>query len=124
VILDQEQLIASYPFLARRYQRVAICDATAVRECCERAAQLAAGDPAHEPAAVFYAFADRRRAFPFAWKLMANVVARSQAHANGLQLRAVSTELDALCIEVLYRRMTWEAVREWFARRLGPLEAA
>lgn len=28
MILDQEQLIASYPFLARRYQRVAIRDAT------------------------------------------------------------------------------------------------
>jgi hypothetical protein len=67
---------------------------------------------------MFFAFADRRRAFPFAWKLMADFITRAQARVNGLTLEATGEELERLCVDVLYRRVTWEDVQRWFARRL------
>lgn len=118
--LSPEALAAWYPFVARRYKRVALFDPLAVQACCELAAALAAGDPATEPAAMFFAFASKRRAFPFAWKLMAGLIARQQAELNGLTLGATLDDLAALCVEVLFRRMDWEAVRAWFAPRVSP----
>jgi hypothetical protein len=118
MILDADQLVTGYPFIAARHRRVPICDAGAVHGCCARAQTLACGDPREEPAAMFFAFADRRRAFPFAWKLMADFITRAQARVNGLTLEATGEELERLCVDVLYRRVTWEDVQRWFARRL------
>jgi hypothetical protein len=120
MILDAQQLVTGYPFIAARHRRVAICDAVAVQACCLRAGELAAGDPIVEPAAMFFVFAERRRAFPFAWKLMVDVVARAQARANGLVLQASREELEQLCLDVLYRRTSWEGVRGWILPRLQP----
>lgn len=123
MILDAGRIVAGYPFVARRYGRVPLCDASAVGACFERAAELAGGMTADEPSAVFFALASRRRAFPFAWKLMARLVARAQATSNGLALDATAEELDALCVEVLYQRATWPDVRAWFAARQRPASA-
>ena len=76
------------------------------------------GASADEPASIFFAFADRRRAFPFAWKLMAVLLARRQAALNGLSLDSTASELDALCIDVLYQHASWETIRAWFTLRL------
>ncbi len=92
----------------------------AIGPCFERAAQLAGAVLADEPAAVFYALASKRRAFPFAWKLMARLTAGIQATTNGLALDALLEDLDALCVEVLYQRATWPDVRAWFAARQRP----
>jgi hypothetical protein len=121
VILDPEQLIQGYPFFARRHRRVPMCDPAAVHACCQQATELAQGAPEDEPAAVFFAFADRRRAFPFAWKLMAGYVAMAQARLNHHKLRATQDELDQLCRAVLYRQVSWPEVRAWFQQRLVPL---
>ncbi len=118
MILDSARVVAGYPFTARRHGRVPLCDAVAVAACFDTAAEPSAGRGADEPAAVFFALASKRRAFPFAWKLMARIVARAQAEANGLHLDADAAELDALCAEVLYKRATWESVRGWFAERV------
>ena len=120
MILDPGRIVAGYPFVARRYGRVALCDAVAVGACFEQAAELASERPADEPAAVFYALAAKRRAFPFAWKLMAGLVARAQATANGLAVDAQAEELDALCVEVFCHRAAWADVRAWFAARQHP----
>jgi hypothetical protein len=120
VILGADDLVAAWPHIAERHGRVPLCDAVAVRQCCECATTLAAGDLLTEPAAMFFAFADRRRAFPFGWKLMADFITRAQAHANGLELEVTREELDDWCIAVLHRRAGWETVRDWFAERVKP----
>ncbi len=120
MILDAGDLVAAWPHIAERHGRVPLCDAVAVRLCCERAASLASGDLLAEPAAMFFAFADRRRAFPFGWKLMADFIARAQAHADGLEILATRAELDAWCVAVLHRRAAWEDVRDWFVGRVTP----
>lgn len=116
MILDPSQIVAGYPFVARRLRRVAMCDPVAVQQACERAKALATSEE-EEPAAVFLAFAERRRAFPFAWKAMAAIVMRAQALTNGLRLEVAEDDLDRLCVEVLYRRVGWAEVRAWFAAR-------
>lgn len=119
MILDPSQIVAGYPFVARRLRRVAICDPIAVQQACERARELAAS-ATEEPAAIFLAFAERRRAFPFAWKAMAAIVTRAQALANGLRLDVSEDELDRLCADVLHRRVGWEETRAWFGPRTLP----
>lgn len=114
MILDPDAIVAGYPFVARRLRRVAMCDPVAVQQACERA-RLRATFPEEEPAAIFLAFAERRRAFPFAWKAMAAITTRAQAHAVGLLLDATDEELGALCSEVLYRRVGWPETLAWFA---------
>jgi hypothetical protein len=69
---------------------------------------------------MFFVFADRRRAFPFGWKLMADFFARAQAHVDGLEVEATRDELDGWCVAVLHHRASWEAVRDWFATRVTP----
>jgi hypothetical protein len=92
-----------------------------VRAALDAARVLAAGDPGSEPAAVLYAFASYRRAFPGAWKQMAVILAHGQATANGLRLNASGPELDALCADVMHQRVGFDRVRPWFALRLAPL---
>lgn len=118
MILDAREIVLGYPFVAQRYHRVALCDPQAVEDCCARAEELAAGSPTDEPAAIFFAFADRRRAFPFAWKLMAGILTKRQAVVNGLTLSATHEELGALCTDVLYHRVDFVALRAWFRTRL------
>jgi len=95
VILDAAEIIEGYPFVAKRWRRVPMCDPAAVHACCELARELAEGAVADEPAAVFFAFASRRRAFPFAWKLMATLLSRRQAEVNGLVLDLSKAAFDA-----------------------------
>lgn len=122
MILDAGALVTGYPFVARRHGRVPLCDAVAVTACLEKAAELADGVASDEPGAVFFALAAKRRAFPFAWKLMARLAARAQAVANGLTIEARADEFDLLCAEVFCQRATWPDVREWFTsrQRQGP----
>jgi len=124
VILDAGRVVAGYPFIARRYGRVALCDPAAATECFERARELSAGVVEDEPAAVFYAFASRRQAFPFAWKLMAWFLASAQATANGLGLSATQDDLNMLCAEVRYQRVGWGRIQAWFAARQRPRSPA
>ena len=118
MIIDASAIVEGYPFVAKRWQRVPICDPAAIHACCEWAEALADGASDDEPASIFFAFADRRRAFLFAWKLMAVLLARRQAALNGFSLDSTASELDALCIDVLYKHASWETIRAWFTLRL------
>ncbi len=118
MILGANQIVAGYPFLARRFRRIPLCDVRAVEQACQRADELAEGQPVHEPAAIFLAFTERRWAFPFAWRLMACHLAMAQARHNGLLLSASYDDLGALCLEASNQRRGWVDVREWFAARL------
>lgn len=118
MILPPTALIEWYPAVASHYNRVPLCDAAEVHRCCIRATALAAGDATLEPAAMFFAFADRRRAFPFAWKLMAATVAELQALANGFKLDISAQEYDAWCVDVLYKRAGWAEIQSLITARL------
>ena len=118
MILAPLQIVVGYPFLARRFRRIPLCDASAVEQACERALELAADDRRVEPAAIFFAFAERRAAFPFARRLMAAHLAMTQARVNGMSLRASHQELNVLFLDIAQRRRTWAEVRAWFEPRL------
>lgn len=118
MILAPTALIEWYPAVASHYNRVPLCDAAEVHRCCIRATALAAGDPKLEPAAMFFCFADRRRAFPFAWKLMAATVAELQALANGFMLNVSAQEYDLWCVDVLYKRAGWTEIQTLLSARL------
>jgi hypothetical protein len=77
-----------------------------------------------EPAAILYAFASHRRAFPEAWRLMAGVLAIGQARAIGCQLNVTREDLDKLLSAVMHHEASHENVRAWVAARLHPLAFA
>ncbi len=116
MIPTADELIAGYPFVARRHRRVAHFDRAAVQSVVELASRLASDREADEPAALFFALASVRRAFPFAWRLMARVTARTHATNAGLVLGARDEDLDGLCNDVLFRRAGYAEVRAWFAK--------
>ena len=117
MILGAGQIVAGYPFLARRFRRIPLCDVRAVEQACQRADELAGGNVEHEPAAIFLAFTERKWAFPFAWRLMACHLAMAQARHDGLLLAASYDDLGALCLEASNRRQGWAEVRDWFTAR-------
>lgn len=118
MLLTVREALDSYPFIARRYGAATRPDESAVRAALDAARVLAAGDVTAETAAVFYAFATYRRAFAGAWRVMAAMLARGQARANGGTLTATALELDTLCSDVMFRRAGFERVRDWFAAHL------
>ena len=117
MIPRSEDVVAGYPFVARRFQLGPEHDEGAIRAAIEHARRLAESR-SEEPAAMFYAFAIRLRAFPRAWRLMAGILAANQARATGHTLRATKGELDAMCSDVIFKRADFDAVRSWFAARL------
>jgi len=116
VIPSADAVEIAFSFVARRYRRMAICNRPAV----ERALRLAASlvqDTSTEPAAMFFAFAATRAAFPAAWRLMAGVLAVRQAQMLGYHLEVNREDLDALCLDVLHGRADFPGVVTWFAAR-------
>lgn len=117
MIRDAGEIAAGWPFVARRLGLEPEFSSRAVVAAIAHARELAA-DPADEPAAVFFAFACRPRAFPGGWRAMSALLAFNQAAERGRRLRASRDDLDALCTMVATRSATFEAVRDWFAARL------
>ncbi len=119
MIPSTDAFLVAYRFIARRYQRMPIANRAAV----ERARQLALSlstTPPSEPAALFFAFASTRAAFPAAWRLMSALLAARQAQMLGYNLQASQQDLEDLCTEVLYQRTDFPRVATWFAARLEP----
>lgn len=119
MIPSTDAFLVAYRFIARRYHRMPIANQVAV----DRARQLAVSlstTPASEPAALFFAFASTRAAFPAAWRLMSALLAARQAQMLGYHLQANQQDLEDLCAEVLYQRTDFPQVAAWFAARLDP----
>jgi hypothetical protein len=114
-------VLAGYVFTARRHG-FGDANERAVASGLSEAAALA--ELAHdEPAAMFYAFGRRPRAFPGGWPRMPVLMARNQASAIGLRLNATDIELRPLLVAIAgLEPMPWPEVRRFFAERLVPSE--
>lgn len=85
------------------------------------AARALASDEHDEPAALLFAFATYRRAFPGGWRFMAATLAISQAHEAGFFIQTTPADMDGLLSAVMYGTADHEDVRAWVAARLRPL---
>jgi hypothetical protein len=116
VIPTADELLAAWPFVARRFMLLPGASQPAVEAALHEARALANGYTAHEPAALFYAFARRPRAFPGGWRLMARMIAIGHARKHGVPVNFPSTaECDALCMAIVERRAGFDEV----LRQLG-----
>jgi hypothetical protein len=108
-------------FYLRRRRSTARVDAMAIAGALERAERLAAGNERDEPAALFFACAERSRAFfPEASNIISHL-ARAHAGVLGLALHAADVALDIHHARILRGEMEFDELRAWFAARLVPL---
>jgi hypothetical protein len=121
VIPHVADVLDGWRFTARRIGLDGTASRTAVAAGLEHATALAAGNVHDEPAALFYAFACRPKAFLGGWRVAAFLLAKN--HASDLGLRIVATPEE---IADMRHRMAWsdrpsfDEVRDWFAARTKP----
>lgn len=84
-------------------------------------ARTLASEERDETAAMLFAFAAYRRAFPGGWRFMAAALAVSQAHDAGYFIETTHADMDALLSAVMYGTAGYGDVRAWVAARLRPL---
>ena len=119
-----EALLDGYYFIARRNGLLAGHVRYLVVEALGEAAVLAGGHEDDEPAALFYAFGRRDRAFPPAlWNAFVERLAVGSAHRLG---QALGPDVDPfalayLCLDVAEGKVTYPEVRAWFAAHLVPV---
>jgi hypothetical protein len=92
VIPSVEEVLASYTLLRQR-RGGAPASEVAVRAALRVAHDLAKLQT-DEPAALLFVFGAYRRAFPAAWRFMAQTLTYTQAHAIGFTLDATPAEVD------------------------------
>jgi hypothetical protein len=117
VIPPLEQIVEAFPFVARRWRVEPLMSVAAVRAALDHASSLGV-EGRDEPAALFFAFATYRRAFPRAWRRMAALLAMNQARSLGLAIDASAADLDGVASRIMLAGESFEAVRAWFAARL------
>lgn len=110
--------IDGYNFWAITHGYTSGPTAGALRDVLEEAARLAAGDPASEPAALFYALARRPEEMADGWRDFPNLVARNVAGQAGYRIEATTEELDGLRLDICLERLPFEVVRDYFAGRM------
>jgi hypothetical protein len=88
----------------------------AIRAAVFDARRLAGPWQANEPAAIFFAFACRPRAFPRHPK-MVSFLALEQAQSLHITINASEGELQALRGRVMRREVDYDVVLQWFAER-------
>jgi hypothetical protein len=119
MIRSAEEILAGYPFFARRHSLSGEYDARVVRAAVDEARAMAV-DVCDEPASLFFAFARRPRAFAGGWPRIVEALACNHALALGLQPIATTAELRTLAGSVARREKSFEDVREFFKLRLVP----
>ncbi len=112
-------VLEGWMFVARSRNLAGEVSAVAVAAALDHARELAV-PPLEEPAALFYAFACRPRAFVGGWRFMPVLMAINQAHALGFRLHAEPGETDPLRHRIAdaSTRPPFDEVRDWFAARL------
>lgn len=115
-----EQLVEGLAFFARRRGLAVRVDAPGVAAAIAEAERLAADRPPDEPAALFYACVRRAGAFGVLAADLLPFIARRQAEAVGLVLRAEDVELDILRLRIVLGELTFDDLRAEFARRARP----
>lgn len=109
-------ILQSYELYRRRHA-TGLASARAVGAALD-AARALSQDEQDEPAALLFAFASYRRAFPGAWRFMAHAIAAQQARALGFELKARREDIDALFSSIMYRSTGFEEVRAWVAAHM------
>ena len=115
--------IRGLEFYFRRRRVQVRLDNRAIADALAQAEQLAAGNESDEPAALFFACSARSRAFfPEASNVVPHL-ARAQAAALGLDLRAADVALDIHQARILRGELTFAELRDWFTARLVPISS-
>jgi hypothetical protein len=122
MLLGADDLLEHLEQLARRQGGRMSIDRAWVDAALVEAAQLAGTRAQDEPAAIFFAFARRSRAFGMAAESFVPAVARAQAIAVGTKLVMEDMELRLLRAGVLRGELRFDDLRVWFADCLRPLE--
>src|SRR5580693_738160 len=97
---DAGALLAFYE-LGRATWGTPPASARAVHAALDAARDLA-DEEREEPAALLFAFASYRRAFPGAWSFMAQAIAAQHAHSIGCAIVSTQADIDALLSAVMY----------------------
>lgn len=118
MVPSADEILAAWPFLARRFGIDATPSRVAIEAAVRLAIECAADRVDDEPAALFYAFARYPRAVPGAWRLLGERLARAHGARLGLVLVPTAAELAALRLEIVQGRADCAAVKAWFAARL------
>ena len=125
MIPSVEEIIEGCTFVSRRLGRTGGVSRLAVEAAVCEARELAK-TPADEPAALFFAFARRPRAFPSGWRVLPRLLAGVHCQRAGLRLQADADELDQLRARIVVARVSFEQVKNWFLkhthRSAGPPE--
>jgi hypothetical protein len=118
-----EEVRAGYVFLARRFGLARRLAEPAVVEALREAADLSAGRPEDEAAALLFAFTRRPRLLGDAWLRLPLVLAQNLARKGGVELRldVRDVELENLRLRVTARLVTFAEVRAWVAARSHPV---
>jgi hypothetical protein len=116
LIPELEDVLRGYDFYACR-RKLPDASGPDVRAALKLSLTLSRGRPDDEPAAILYAFAIVRQAFPGAWRAMALRLAKNQAAMTGKILLADDDTL-ALIAGVRSGDRSYEQVCLWMALRL------
>ena len=119
MIISPESVIEGFAFVARRLGIEPTMSVRAIHAALDDARRHAATTH-DEPAAVFFAFARFRRAFPRAWRQMAALLSMSQARELGLRIHASAADYDELASAIMLDDAPFDDVRAWFESRLKP----
>lgn len=104
--------------LARRRGLALFTGEPELTDSVDEAEQLAAGVTADEPAALFFASAQRGRLLGPVAVLAIPLVAREQARVVGLELEANDTELAILRLRIVKGAIDFAELRGWFTAHL------
>jgi hypothetical protein len=118
-----DRLLEGLPFFVRRRGLTVQFSRPLLAAALAEAETLAGGDEHDEPAALFYACAQRPRAFGTASQFVVPFLAQGQARAVGLELTVDPDDVEfiLLRLRVLRGEIAFSELRGWFAARLRPV---
>jgi hypothetical protein len=122
VIPPRSVFLRGYAWFVQANGLAPACDEARVEEALVEAAELSAGHPEDEPAALIFALTKRARALAGGWDFVV-LCARNLARVV-LKAELVIDDpiaLDELRLRVVARSASFDDVRAWVAARLHPL---
>ena len=119
---DLPRLLAGYELFAERNRFLAARNEPALADALEEAASLAQDREAEEPAALFYSFARRPRAFGNEHGRVTLHFTVEHARALGFALTVNVAVLELLRARVVRSAIDFAELRAWFAAHLVPNE--
>lgn len=119
---DLRRLLAGYELFAERNRFLSARNETALGDALDEAASLARDREADEPAALFYSFARRPRAFGKEHGRVTIHFTVEHARALGYALTVDVAVLELLRARVVRSAIVFSELRAWFAAHLVPVQ--